>query len=86
MILAITWGRASLVLEYGIRSDDGKAYFQEKQGGSSILRITDIPAGTYHLYVRNSDAYSGIPAYERPEELSDVSFEATGALLCSVED
>ena len=86
MILAITWGRASLVLEYGIRSDDRKAYFQEKQGGSSILRITDIPAGTYHLYVRNSDAYSGIPAYERPEEFPDVSFEATGALLCSVED
>lgn len=86
MILSITWGRASLVLEYGIRSDDGKTHFQEKQGGSSILRITDIPAGTYHLYVRNSEAYSGIPSYERPEEFPDVSFEATGALLCSVED
>lgn len=85
MILAITWGRASLVLEYGIRSEDGNEYFQEKQGGSSILRITDIPAGNYHLYVRNSETYSGIPSYEKPEEFPNVSFEATGALLCSAE-
>ena len=39
-------------IEYGIRSEDGTAYFQEKQGGSSLLLIEEIPAGTYRLYVK----------------------------------
>ena len=41
----------------------------------------DIPAGTYRLFVRNSEAYAGIPAYENPEDFPDVSFNATGAIL-----
>ena len=80
VMLFITWGAQDLVLEFGIRAEDGTEYFQEKQGGSSILLIEDIPAGTYHLYVKNSDAYSGIPAYENPDDFDGVSFDATGAM------
>lgn len=81
LMLAINWGMLDLVLEYGIRGEDGSEYFQEKQGGYSRLLIKDIPAGAYRLYVRNSDAYDGIPAYENPAEFGDASFDATGAML-----
>ena len=81
LFLTLSWGRAALVLKYGIRAADGTEYFQEKPGGYSHLRIKDLPAGTYHLFVRNSDAYHGIPAYENPEDFPDVSFNATGAIL-----
>lgn len=80
VMLFITWGAQDLFLEFGIRDEDGTEYFQEKQGGSSVLLIEDIPAGTYHLYVKNSDAYDGIPAYENPDEFDGVSFDATGAM------
>ena len=81
LILTITWARQSLVLEYGIRAEDGTEYSQEKRGGASILQISDIPAGVYHLFVRNCDVYHGIPSYEDPDKFKDVSFDATGALI-----
>lgn len=80
VMLFITWGAQDLFLEFGIRAEDGTEYFQEKQGGSSILLIEDIPAGTYRLYIKNSDAYNGVPAYENPDEFAGVSFDATGAM------
>ena len=86
LLVAITWGAQDLVLKYGIRAEDGTEYFQEKPGGYSHLRIEDIPAGTYHLFVKNSDAYYGIPAYENPEEFPDVSFNATGAILYALDN
>ena len=81
LLIMITWGSQDLVLKYGIRAEDGPEFFQEKKGGSSMLRLKDIPAGTYRLFVRNSEAYAGIPAYENPEDFPDVSFNATGAIL-----
>ena len=81
LLIMITWGAQDLVLKYGIRAEDGTEFFQEKPGGSSMLRMKDIPAGTYRLFVRNSEAYAGIPAYENPEDFPDVSFNATGAIL-----
>ena len=81
VLIMITWGAQDLVLKYGIRAEDGTEFFQEKPGGSSMLRMKDIPAGTYRLFVKNSEAYAGIPAYENPEEFPDVSFNATGAIL-----
>lgn len=80
IMLIITWGAQDLFLEFGVRDENGTAYFQEKQGGSSFLLIENIPAGSYYLYVKNSNAYDGIPAYENPDEFKDVSFDATGAL------
>lgn len=81
LLITITWGAQDLVLKYGIRAEDGTEFFQEKPGGSSMLRMKDIPAGTYRLFVKNSEAYAGIPAYENPEDFPDVSFNATGAIL-----
>ena len=81
LLITITWGAQDLVLKYGIRAEDGSEFFQEKPGGSSMLRMKDIPAGTYRLFVKNSEAYAGIPAYENPEDFPDVSFNATGAIL-----
>lgn len=80
VMLFITWGAQDLFLEFGIRAEDGTEFFQEKQGGSSVLLIEDIPAGTYYLYVKNSDAYDGIPAHEKPDAFDGVSFDATGAM------
>ena len=81
LLITITWGAQDLVLKYGIRAEDGSEFFQEKPGGSSMLRMKDIPTGTYRLFVKNSEAYAGIPAYENPEDFPDVSFNATGAIL-----
>lgn len=77
--LSITWARSGLTLEYGIRSEDGISFFQKKQGGSSLLLIEDIPAGTYRLYVKNPDVHNELPANEGSEE-----FNAAGALLYSL--
>ena len=77
--LSITWTRNGQALEYGIRSEDGTAFFQEKQGGSSLLLIEEIPAGTYRLYVKNPETFNALPANESSE-----SFNASGALVYSL--
>lgn len=76
--LSITWARNGQALEYGIRSEDGTAYFQEKQGGSSLLLIEEIPAGTYRLYVKNPETFNALSADESAE-----SVNVTGALVYS---
>lgn len=77
--LSITWARSGLTLEYGIRSEDGTAFYQEKQGGSSLLLIEEIPAGTYRLYVKNPETFNALSADESAE-----SVNATGALVYSL--
>jgi len=81
LLLSIGWARPGLYLEYGIRSEDGTAYFQEKAGGHSRLLIENIPAGTYRLYVENSDAYKGLPSYEDPQLREEVGYNADGVML-----
>ena len=52
--LSITWARNGQALEYGIRSEDGTAYFQEKQGGSGVFprsAVRDRAAGIGSLPV-----------------------------------
>lgn len=73
-----------LKLSYGLVDSNGKEYILEVVGGTGKGTFEDIPAGTYRLFVRNSD-YSGVPAYENPAEYPDVSFDATGVLLYKVE-
>ena len=60
--LSITWARNGQALEYGIRSEDGfRRFFQgRKQGGSSLLLIEEIPAGTYRLYVKNPETFNAL--------------------------
>ena len=81
LLLSVGWARAGLFMEYGIRAEDGTEYFQEKAGGHSRLQIDDIPAGTYRLYVKNSDAYHGLPSYEDPALREEVGYSADGVML-----
>ena len=81
---SITWTRTGLTLEYGLRASDGTEYWCGNAGGSGNGQFEKIPAGTYRLFVRNTD-YTGVPAYENPALFPDVSFEATGVMNFRVE-
>ena len=80
----IGYARLGLKLSYGLIDSNGTEYILDVVGGTDKGTFEDIPAGTYRLLVRNSD-YSGVPAYEKPAEYPDVSFDATGVLLYKVE-
>ena len=80
----IGYARLGLKLSYGLIDSNGTEYILDVVGGTDKGTFEDIPAGTYRLLVRNSD-YSGVPAYEKPTEYPDVSFDATGVLLYRVE-
>ena len=75
----ITWARTGLTLEYGLRSSDGTEYCNAHAGGSGNGQFQNIPAGSYRLFVRNTD-YSGVPAYENPDLFPYISFNATGVM------
>lgn len=79
---SITYGRAALTLEYGLQAVDGTEYSREIIGGSEIGLIENIPAGTYHLFVRNSGDYSDLPAYQN----KSMSYNATGAMNYAITD
>lgn len=80
----INWSRSGLTLEYGIRSAEGLEYYCAKEGGYDKDQLEGIPAGAYQLFIRNTD-YSGVPAFENPDDYSDVSFNATGAMNYRIE-
>lgn len=75
----ITWARTGLTLEYGLRASDGTEYSMSLEGGSGNGQFQNLPAGSYRLFVRNTD-YSGVPAYENPDLFPYISFNATGAM------
>jgi len=68
-----------LTLTYGLVCDDGKEYASDVVGGHGRETFENLPAGYYRLFVRNSD-YSGVPAYENPDDFPDVSFDAMGVM------
>ena len=74
VLIHIQWSRLGLFMEYGLRSESGEEYFQEKQGGHSFLKFNGLPAGNYTIYAKNSDAYAGLPAYENPD-MYDVNYD-----------
>lgn len=76
---SIGYSRTGLTLIYGLVCDDGTEYAMSAVGGHGRESFENLPAGVYHLFVRNSD-YSGVPAYEDPEAFPDVSFIATGVM------
>ena len=76
---SIGYSRTGLTLIYGLVCDDGTEYAMSTVGGHGRESFENLPAGIYHLFVRNSD-YSGVPAYENPESFPDVSFIATGVM------
>ena len=61
---------------------DGTEYSREIIGGSEIGLIENIPAGTYHLFVRNSGDYSDLLAYQN----KSMSYNATGAMNYAITD
>lgn len=79
VLFNITWARTGLTLAYGLRSSDGTEYCYAHAGGSGNGQFQNIPAGSYRLFVRNTD-YSGVPAYENPDLFPYTSFNATGAM------
>ena len=76
---SIGYSRTGLTLIYGLVCDDGTEYAMSAVGGHGRESFENLPAGVYHLFVRNSD-YSGVPAYEDPEAFPDVSFIVTGVM------
>ena len=78
---SITYGRAALTLEFGLIAADGTEYVKEIIGGSEMGYIENIPAGTYHLVVRNSGDYTSLPSYQN----GSASYKATGAINYGVE-
>ena len=78
---SITYGRAGLTLEVGLIAADGTEYVKEIVGGSEMGYIENIPAGTYHLIVRNSGDYTNLPSFQN----GSASYNATGAINYSIE-
>ena len=81
LVYSITYGRAGLILEFGLIAADGTEYVKEIVGGSEMGYIENIPAGKYHLIVRNSGDYTNLPSYQNGTE----NYNATGAINYSVE-
>ena len=84
VLYSITWARTGLTLEYGLRSADGTEYCNAHAGGSGNGQFQNIPAGSYRLFVRNTD-YSGVPAYENPDLFPHISFNGTGVMNYKLE-
>ena len=77
----ITYGDASLTLEFGLVAIDGTEYAKRITGGSDYGFLENIPTGIYYLFVRNSGDYTDLPAYQD----GSVSFTATGAINYHIE-
>ncbi len=52
----ITYERAALKLVIGLRAEEGTEYSEEITGGGGKGTITGIPAGSYEVFVRNSES------------------------------
>lgn len=52
----ITYERAAMNVIVGLRAEDGTEYIKEITGGSDRGKIEGIPAGTYEVFVRNSES------------------------------
>ena len=49
----LTYGRAAITLEIGLRSEDGTELTTEITGGDAKGVISNVPAGTYTVFLRN---------------------------------
>ncbi len=70
----ITYERAGLTVVVGLRAEDGTEYSTEITGGSEGGTIKDIPAGTYEVFVRNSESNNDY------KETTTESLNVTGAM------
>ena len=53
---AITYERAAMKVVIGLRAEDGTEYMEEITGGDGKGTIKGIPAGSYEVFVRNSES------------------------------
>ena len=53
---SITYERTAMTVVVGLRAEDGTEYSKEVKGGDEKGTITGIPAGTYEVFVRNSES------------------------------
>ena len=51
----ITYERAAMKVVIGLRAEDGTEYMEEITGGEGSGKIRGIPAGSYEVFVRNSE-------------------------------
>ena len=52
----ITYERAAMKVVVGLRAEDGTEYVEEITGGEGSGKIGGIPAGSYEVFVRNSES------------------------------
>lgn len=52
----ITYERAAMKVVVGLRAEDGTEYTEEITGGEGSGKIGGIPAGSYEVFVRNSES------------------------------
>ena len=52
----ITYERAAMKVVVGLRAEDGSEYTEEITGGEGSGTIGGIPAGSYEVFVRNSES------------------------------
>ena len=52
----ITYERAAMKVVVGLRAEDGTEYIEEITGGEGSGKIGGIPAGSYEVFVRNSES------------------------------
>ena len=52
----ITYERAAMEVVVGLRAEDGTEYIEEITGGEGSGKIGGIPAGSYEVFVRNSES------------------------------
>ena len=52
----ITYERAAMKVVVGLRAEDGTEYTEEITGGEGSGEIAGIPAGSYEVFVRNSES------------------------------
>ena len=52
----ITYERAAMKVVVGLRAEDGTEYMEEITGGEGSGKIGGIPAGSYEVFVRNSES------------------------------
>lgn len=72
----LTYGSAAIKLEFGLISFDGTELKHDIEHGSGQGTIEDIPAGKYHLFVRNVGFASNLPG-ETVE---------SGAVMCELHE
>lgn len=67
-----TWTRSGLPLEIGLVNDAGTEYSVVLESGSCEGKLSDIPAGSYQLYARNTHKQADFPRSKESVQIQGV--------------